>query len=124
MLNALNVCNINLYQHLNFIYGLGNSDIPAIFKDIVKKPVHKYPTKFLKLNYTLRKYYFTNSRFSISFRGPKLWNEILNKKEKELESHTYFRTCVKSKLLDLDNMCSYFLKNEKTLIPFFIYISL
>ena len=54
-LNALNVYKINLYQHLNFMYRLGNSDIPAIFSDIVKKPKHKYPTKFSSLNYTLRK---------------------------------------------------------------------
>ena len=45
------------------MYRLGNSNILAIFNYIVKKPVHKYSTKFLSLNYTLRKYYFTNSRF-------------------------------------------------------------
>ena len=83
ILSTLNVYNINLYQHLNFMYRLGNTDIPAIFNDIVKKPEHKYPTKFSSLNYTLRKYSLNNSRFSISFRGPKLWNEILNKEEKD-----------------------------------------
>ena len=72
MLNTLNVYKINLYQHLNFMYRLGNNDIPATFNDIIKKPEHKYPTKFSSSNYTLRKYSFTNSRFSISFRGPKL----------------------------------------------------
>ena len=82
ILNALNVYNINLYQHLNFLYRLGNSDIPAIFNDIVKKPERKCPAKFSSLNYTLRKYSFTNNRFSISFGGPKLWNGILNKEEK------------------------------------------
>ena len=64
------------------MYRLENSNIPAIFNDIVKKPEHKYPTKFSSLNYTLRKYSFTSSRFAISFRGPKLWNETLNKGEK------------------------------------------
>ena len=49
----------------------GNSDIPAIINGTVKRPEHKYPTKFSKLTYTLRKYSFINSRFSISFRGPK-----------------------------------------------------
>ena len=69
---------------------LGNSDIPTIFNNIVKKPEHRYPTKFSRLNYTLRQYFFTNSRFSISFRRLKLWNEILNKEEKGLECHTLF----------------------------------
>ena len=95
ILNALNVYKINLYQHLNFIYRLENSNIPAIFNNIVNKAEHKYPTKFSSLNYTLRKYSFTNSRFSISFRGRKLWNEVLNKQEKGLESHILFKECVK-----------------------------
>ena len=55
ILNALNVCKINLYQHLNFMHRLENSNIPAIFNDMIKKPEHKYPTKFSSLNYTLRK---------------------------------------------------------------------
>ena len=97
-LNALNIYKINLYQHLNFMYRLKNSNIPAIFNDIV----NKYPTKFS------RKYSFTNSRFAISFRGPKLWNDILNKEEKGSESHTFFKICVKLKLLDMENEYSYF----------------
>ena len=71
-LNALNVYKINLYQHLNFMYRLENSNIPVIFNYIIKKPEHKYPTRFPSLNYTLRKYSFTNSTFAISFQGPKL----------------------------------------------------
>ena len=108
ILNALNFYKINLYQHLNFIYRLENSDILAIFNDFVQKPEHKFPTKFSSLNYILRKDSFANSRFSISFRRPKLWNEILNKEEKWLESHTLFKECVKLKLLDTENEYSYF----------------
>ena len=87
------------------MYRLENSIIPAIFNDIVKKPEHKYPTKS---SYTLRKYSFTNSRFEISFRGPKLWNEILNKEEKGLACHTLFEKCVILRLLDMENAYSYF----------------
>ena len=32
------------------MYRLRNNDTPAIFNDIVKKPEHKYPTKFSSLN--------------------------------------------------------------------------
>ena len=52
ILNALNIYKINLYQNLNFMDRLGNSDVPAIFNDIVKKPEHKYPTKVSILSYT------------------------------------------------------------------------
>ena len=90
------------------MYRLGNSDIPAIFNDIVKKPENKYTTKFSSLNYTLKKNCFTNSRFSIFFRGPKQWNEIVNTEEKGLESHTVFKKCIKLKFLDMENEYSYF----------------
>ena len=36
ILNASNVYKINLYQHLNLMYRLENSDISAIFNDIIK----------------------------------------------------------------------------------------
>ena len=73
------------------MYRPGNSDITAIFNGIVKKLQRKYPTKYSSINYTLRKYSFTNSRFSISSRRPKLWKEILSKEEKGLESHALFK---------------------------------
>ena len=95
-----------------------------MFNDVVKKPEHKNPITFSSLNNTLRKYSFTNSRFSISFRGPKLWNEILNKEDKWLESHTLFKKCVKLKLLDMENEYSYFKKIEKPLYLFYLNIVL
>ena len=121
---ALNIYKINLFQPLNFKYSLANSDIPVILNDIVKKPKHKYSTKFLSLNYTLRKYSFTNSRFSISFREPKLWNEGLNKEEKGIISHTLFKKYVKLELLDMENECSNFLKMKKPLHLFYLDIVL
>ena len=121
---ALNIYKINLFQPLNFKYSLANSDIPVILNDIVKKPKHKYSTKFLSLNYTLRKYSFTNSRFSISFREPKLWNEGLNKEEKGMISHTLFKKYVKLELLDMENEYSNFLKMKKPLHLFYLDIVL
>ena len=56
----------------------------------------------------------------ISFRGPKLYNKILNKEKKGLESHTLFKEGIKLKLLDMENEYSYFLYNKKPLHTFFI----
>ena len=68
------------------MFRLGNSDIPAIFNDIVKKAEHKYAAKLSSLNHTLRKYSFTNSRFSISFRGPKL---VGNKAKRRISKRVF-----------------------------------
>ena len=45
-LHALNVYQINLYQHLNFMYKLNTNQVSSIFNDLIKKPEHKYPTRF------------------------------------------------------------------------------
>ena len=109
ILKALNVYKINLFIPASKLHVQNRkSDIPAIFNDIVKRPGEKYQTKFSKLNNILRKYSLTNSRFSNSFRRPKLSNEIVNKEEKELESHTLFKKCVKLKLLNMENEYFYF----------------
>ena len=76
-LNSLNVYQINLYQHLNFMHKFKNEQVPAVFNNLISQPRHKYPTKFSTLNYCLKKCSLTSTKYSISFRGPKLWNELL-----------------------------------------------
>ena len=36
-INALNVYQINLYQHLNFMHKFNNQETPRIFNDLIKK---------------------------------------------------------------------------------------
>ena len=83
-------------------------DLPIVFKNVFKKPDHKYPTKFAQFNCSLRKHSLSSSEFLISYRGAKLWNEILSTDEKELKSHMSFQKIVKSKLLAMENELSFF----------------
>ena len=80
-LNALNVYQINLYQHLNFMH------------EVIS---------------CLKKCSLNSTKYSISFRGPKLWNEFLNTDEKQISSYNLFSRKVKSKLLDTENEVRYF----------------
>ena len=107
-INALNVYQINLYQHLNFMHKFNNQETPRIFNDLIKKPVHKYPTNFSKSNFCLKNVSLNSTKYWISFRGPKLWNEILHKEEKELESYSLFQNIIRSKLLMIENQTKYF----------------
>ena len=107
-LNALNVYQINIYQHLGFMHKLNNDKTPKVFNDIIKRPEHRYPTNFSNLNFSLKSYALNNTKFSISFRGPKLWNDILNKQEKEIQPYKLFQKKMKTKLLDLENEISFF----------------
>ena len=52
-LNAFNVYQIHIYQHLNFKHEFINNQIPSIFPDFIKRPGHKYPTNFSKSSFCL-----------------------------------------------------------------------
>ena len=75
-LSALKVYQINLYQHVNFISKVSNNVAPLIFSDMFQKPSHKYTTNFLQNNFNLKKCSLNNTKSSIFFRGPKLWNDF------------------------------------------------
>ena len=90
------------------MHKFNNQETPRIFNDLIKKPVHKYPTNFSKSNFCLKNVSLNSTKYSISFCGPKLWNEILHKEEQELESYSLFQNRIKSKLLMIENETKYF----------------
>ena len=106
-LKALNVYQINLYQHLNFMHEVSNNVAPLIF-NMFKKPSHIYPTNFSHNNFSLKKCSLNSNKYSISFRGPKLWNKFLNTNKKLISSYNLFSRKIKSKLLDTENEFRYF----------------
>ena len=53
-LNALNVYQTKLFQHINFMHRLSIDNLPKHFNNTFKKPDHKYPTKFSICNYSLK----------------------------------------------------------------------
>ena len=98
-LNALNVYQINLFQHINFRHRLSIDDLAKHLNNTFKKPDHKYPKKFSIFNYSLKKHSLKCSKFAVSYRGPKLWNEILSNGEKKIESQILFQKRLKEKFL-------------------------
>ena len=107
-LKVLNVYQINLFQHVNFILRLSIDDLPKYFNKIFKKPNQKYPTKFSICNYSLKKYFLDSTKFAVSYRGSTLWNKFLSNEEKKIESQILFQKRLKSKLLGIENELSYF----------------
>ena len=106
--NALNIYQINIYQHANFMYKFKHSQTPSIFNNVFEKPDHKYPTQFSEINYKQKKCSLTSSKYSISARGPKIWNEFLTKEEKGIQSHSVFLGKIKTKLLESEKERKYF----------------
>ena len=85
---------------------MGN--IPEVFHETTKKPNHKYPATFSNLNCSIKKYFLQSTKYSVSYRGPTLWNTILDKRDKEIDSHLIFKKKIKSKLLDITNEQMFF----------------
>ena len=82
------------------MHKVSNNVAPLIFNDMFKKPSHKYPTNFSHNNFSLKKCSFNSTKYSISFRGAKLRNELLNIDEKQICSYNLFSRKIKLKQLD------------------------
>ena len=72
---------------------LKNNNITKIFTELIKKPKHKYPTKFSRNSYTTKSFSLSNMKYYISVWGPKLWNDFSQNKEKEIQSYTFKKNC-------------------------------
>ena len=89
--NPLIVYQINLYQNLNFIHRIKMGNTPEFFHETIKRSNHKYPTTFCDLTYNIKKFSLKSTKYIVSYRGPTLWNTMLDKRHKEIESHLLFK---------------------------------
>ena len=85
-----------------------SNNVASVIFNMFKKPSQKYPKNFSHNNFSLKKCSLNSTKYSISFRGPKLWNEFLNTDEKLISSYNLFSRKIKSKLLDTENELRYF----------------
>ena len=82
---------------------VSNNVAQLIFHDMFTEPSQKYHTNFSLKNFSLKKCCLNSAKYSISFRGPKLWNDFLNTDEKQISYHNLFSRKVELKLLDTEN---------------------
>ena len=106
-LNALNVYQVNLYQVASFMYQMKHNTSPKIFNESFSNVEHFYPTRFATNSFQLPRSSKT-SKFSITLRGPKLWNQFLSDEEKNIPTLPLFKYKLKSKILDFDNEIIFF----------------
>ena len=85
------------------MHKFNNNETPKVFNNIIKRPEHRHPTNFSSLNFSLKSYSLNNTKYSISFWGPKLWNDIPNKQKKEIQSFPLFQKKMKIKLIESEN---------------------
>ena len=64
------------------MHNFNKNETPIAFNNLIKKPFHKYPTKFSKISFILKMFFLNGSKYCISFQGPKIWNDFLTNEEK------------------------------------------
>ena len=89
--NALNVYQINIYRHLNFMHKFINNQIQSISGDPIKRPDHEYSANFSQSIFYLKRYSLNSTKYSISIRGTKLWNGVIYKVEKDIQRILSFK---------------------------------
>ena len=90
------------------MYKLNKNKVPLTFNELIKKPSNKYLTKFSEKCFSLKAISLKSTKYCISFRGPKIWNNFLTKEEKELQSFSIFKNFVHSKLLEGERELEHF----------------
>ena len=84
-LNVLNVCQINIFQSVQFMHKIKNKNVLHIFLKLFGVPCHVYPTNFSLINFSIPQTFRKTTWFAISARGQLLWNNCLSKEEKEID---------------------------------------
>jgi hypothetical protein len=85
-LNILNIFKLNLCHVLIFMFKLDKKLAPFLFNSLFKKINYINSTRFSNNNYAQSKTYYSATKYSITNRGPKLWNILLNNDLKTLSS--------------------------------------
>ena len=64
-------------QQFDLHFTLYKSKASLTLNELIKKPFHKYLTKFSENCFSLKAISPTSTKYCISFWGPKIWNKFL-----------------------------------------------
>ena len=104
----LSVYKHNLYQVLNFMFGVHNEAIPKRFQTKFQYIEPKYETRQSKDNFIISKRNARITRFVTPSRGPRIWNSLTNNSTKTIDFYPLFKSTIKGNLLKLKTETNYF----------------
>ena len=76
---------------------------PRIFENQFTDIDHEYSTRFKKNSFVENQLVYSQKKYSVSSRGPKLWSKLLDQQQKSLEPESWFKKLTKLSLLSLEN---------------------
>ena len=98
-LEILDIYKLNIHQNLLFIFKTKMGLSPKQFDNHFSKINHRYNRRFSENNFNVAKLNLKLSRYSIRYRGPWLWNNILTNQIKNIENLDKFKYQAKLFLL-------------------------
>ena len=104
-MKVLNIYKLNIYQVLTFMHKVKTNTAPLVFRTKFQEIQHIYPTRFSKNSFVENQLVYSQTKFAVSSRGPRLWNNILDQQQKAIDHETIFKELVKS-LFSLENFFS------------------
>ena len=97
-LNILNVYQINILQHLLFMFKAKNNIIPRAFMQTFYPTFyHIYPTRFSDNSFKTCNFNLNLTRNAIGFRGPTIRNKFLTENESLVLVLLYLKPKLKKK---------------------------
>ena len=75
---------------------------------MIKKPIHKYPTKTSESIFSLKTFFLNGSKYCISFQGPKVWNDFFKNEEQKISTYLLLSKTIKSELLETEQEPRYY----------------
>jgi hypothetical protein len=97
-LNIMDIYQINIYHLLIFMFKINKNISLKLFNPLFKLNQNRYLTRYSYNSYHQPKNYFVATEFSISIRGPKVWNKILTDDLKTIATLNEFKTKLKQRL--------------------------
>ena len=104
-LEALNIYQLNIYQTISFMQTVKTKTCPNLFITKFPEINHKYQTRYSKNAFKIQGARLNVKRFSIQYRGPFMWNNVLNKDLKLTcteKSKLCFQKSLKNYLINQD----------------------
>ena len=107
-MKVLNIYKLNIYQILKVTFKKKTNIAPCIFENQFTEIQPQYSTRFSKNSFAEFQLVYSQTKFSVSSRGPRLWNKLLDQQQKSLDRETSFEKPIKLVLFSLENELRFF----------------
>ena len=107
-MKVLSIYKVNIYQVLTSMFKIKTNTVSLVFRTQFKEIQHICPTRFSKNSFVENQLVYSQTKFSVSSRGPRLWNNILDQQQKSIDHETIFKESVKLSLLSSENNIRFF----------------